>query len=268
MIYSLDIKDPSKTPISWLGAVPALMTPRRFVFNPGLNVLWGRNGSGKTTLIKLIATLLHCEQGSVPLVTHTSLHSLVGTREPAQIKSAIQLEHDGQGVRHLDAGHTVGLIGGKAAFDWDFGSEGISNVMFRGSAGETTIRNVSRIFDAVVRGQVPKVEWKCERRKVKPGLELADHFLRGNAKKGPPTVILDEPERSNDLNTEVGVWRFLRAFSPRVQFIVASHSLFALRIPEASYIELSPGYLDGSVKALAILEKWAEEKPRAPKRRA
>ncbi len=266
MIYSLDIKDPTKTPLHWLGKVPALMAPRRFVFKPGLNILWGRNGSGKTTLTKLLATLLHCEQGNFPRVTHTSLQNLVANHEPKHIRAALRLGHDGQGVRHFDAGHTVGVIGGQAGFDWDFGSQGVSNLMFRGSAGEVMIRKVSRVFDTVVQGQVPKVEWMVERTLWKHGLELAEHFLQGKAKKGPPTIILDEPERSNDLNIQVGVWRFLRAFAPTVQFIVASHCLFALRIPEANYLELSPGYLDGSVKALGILEGWSAEKPQPVKK--
>jgi predicted ATPase len=47
----------------------------------------------------------------------------------------------------------------------------------------------------------------------------------------------------------------------QVQFIVASHSLFALKIPEAHYIELSPGYLTGAEAALGILQTWPTEKP-------
>jgi hypothetical protein len=74
--------------------------------------------------------------------------------------------------------------------------------------------------------------------------------------------LLDEPERSYDLNAQVGVWRLLRAYSDQVQFIVASHSLFALKIPDAHYIELSPRYLEGSEAVLEILQKWPQEKPR------
>jgi ABC-type Mn2+/Zn2+ transport system ATPase subunit len=92
-------------------------------------------------------------------------------------------------------------------------------------------------------------------------VELAAYLLKGNATRGQPTILLDEPERSYDLNTQIGVWRFLRAYSDQVQFIVASHALFALRIPNAHYIELSPRYLAGSEAVLEILQKWPEEKP-------
>ncbi len=270
MIYKLDILDPSKTPVPWLSRVEALAKPRAFEFKPGINVLWGRNGSGKTTLTKVLARLFHCEQGNQPLVTQESLTELAGGRvmDDVDVKKGLKITHDGQGVRHFDPGHAVGLIGGAAAFDWTFGDEGIANAMFKGSAGQTTMFRFDRLVNEIAAGVVPEVDWKFPRDKVsgrwKDRVELAAHFLSGNADKGQPTILLDEPERSYDLNAQVGVWRFLRAFSDEVQFIVASHSLFALKIPDAHYIELSPRYLAGSEAVLGILEKWPAEKPRKP----
>jgi predicted ATPase len=268
MIYKLSIKDPAKTPVRWLAKVDAIQQQRVFEFRPGLNILWGRNGSGKTSLTKVLARLFHCEQGNHPLVTEESLRQLTGdgTLEAADIRKGLQVVHDGQGVRHFDPGSAVGLMGGLAAFDWDFGAEGISNAMFKGSAGQTTMFRFDRIAEEIVASEVPKVAWKFPRdRAAKDTLgqrvALAAHLLESNAEKGPPTILLDEPERSYDLNTQIGIWRFLRAYSDQVQFIVASHSLFALKIPEAHYIELSPGYLEGAEKALEVLQKWSAEKP-------
>lgn len=95
-------------------------------------------------------------------------------------------------------------------------------------------------------------------------LKIANTFLKGSGKVGQPTILLDEPERSLDLNYQPAIWRLLRAFAPTTQFIVASHSLFALRIPEANYIELGSDYLKGSEKALKLLAGWSEEKPQPP----
>jgi predicted ATPase len=270
VIYKLDILDPTKTPVKWLSSVEAFKAPRSFEFKPGLNILWGRNGAGKTTLTKVLARLFHCEQGNQPIVTKESLSELVGDRimDDVDIKQGVRVEHDGQGVRHFDPGHAVGLMGGGAAFDWAFGTEGIANTMFKGSAGQTTMFRFDRLMNEIVAGNVPEVEWKFPRTHNNSvwaaRVKLADFFLKGCAEKGSPTVLLDEPERSYDLNTQVGVWRFLRAFSDQVQFIVASHSLFALKIPEAHYIELSPRYLAGSEAVLDILQKWPEEKPKKP----
>lgn len=270
MIYKLDILDAAKTPVKWLSRIEAFQKPRAFEFKPGLNILWGRNGAGKTSLTKVLARLFHCEQGNQPIVTKESLSELVGDRirDDIDIKQGVRVEHDGQGVRHFDPDHAVGLMGGGAAFDWAFGTEGIANTMFRGSAGQTTMFRFDRLMNEIVAGNVPEVEWKFPRAHNNSvwaaRVKLADFFLKGRAEKGPPTVLLDEPERSYDLNTQIGVWRFLRAFSDQVQFIVASHSLFALKIPGAHYIELSPRYLAGSEAVLDILQKWPEEKPKRP----
>lgn len=91
--------------------------------------------------------------------------------------------------------------------------------------------------------------------------DTAEHFLAGNIPSGPLTVLLDEPERSFDLPSQVAVWRFIRAYSHKIQFIVASHSFYALDLPEAHYIELVPGYLDVSLSCLSHLLVWKNEKP-------
>ncbi|HSX22570.1 MAG TPA: ATP-binding cassette domain-containing protein [Gaiellaceae bacterium] len=267
MIYQIDILDPSQTPVAWLPKVEALGKPRTFEFKPGLNVLWGRNGSGKTTLTKLLARLFHCEQGNHPTVSQESLAALVGDRfHPIDVAKGVAVKHDGQGVRHFDPGHAVGLTAGGAAFDWDFGTEGIYNQLFKGSAGQTTMYRFDRILNEVVAGEVPEIEYKLQRDRVadvwKDRIDLARRILKKNAPEGQPTILLDEPERSYDLNAQVGVWRLLRAYAADVQFIVASHSLFALKIPDAHYVELSPRYLADSNTVLDILGKWPSEKPK------
>jgi predicted ATPase len=267
MIYQLDILDPTQTPFAWLPKVEALAKPRTFEFKPGLNILWGRNGSGKTTLTKLLARMFHCEQGNHPTISQESLAALVGDRfDPIDVEKGVAIEHDGQGVRHFDPGHAVGLTAGGAAFDWDFGTEGIYNQLFKGSAGQTNMFRFDRILNEIVAGEVPEVEWKVQRDRVSDvwqrRIDLAKRLLKRNAAKGPPTILLDEPERSYDLNAQVGIWRLLRAYSDEVQFIVASHSLFALKIPEAHYVELSPRYLLDSSSVLEILGKWPAERPK------
>lgn len=273
MIHTLDIKDPQQTPIEWLPKVEALAQPRAFEFKPGLNILWGRNGSGKTTVIKLLTTLLHCGQGGKPVVTQQSLDELCGGRrqrlhgKEIDVKSAITFKHDGQGVRHFDPAHAAGLLGGGAAFDDDFFSAGVMNTIFKGSAGQTTSFRFDELLNSIMRNKVPKVEWTVRKESVndvwQERIKLAEHFLKDNADTGQPTVLLDEPERSYDLNTQVGCWRLLRAYAPTTQFIVASHSLFALKIPEAHYIEMSPGYMSASNQALELLKGWSAEVPKA-----
>lgn len=274
MIRSFEIKQPDKTHIEWLAKVPALAKPRKFEFKPGLNILWGPNGSGKSTLIKAMARLFHCEQGGVPVVTQTSVDTLAERfrKDEGQMRvltQAVKLDHDGQAVRYFDPSNAVGLTAGGAAFDWDFTVQGIASMMFKGSSGQTTMHRVNTLIGEILHGKVPTIERKMRADTVNDlwgqRIKVAEEFLKGSGEKGPLTVLLDEPERSFDFPSQVSIWRFIRAFAPTTQFIVASHSFFALRLPEANYIEMDPGYLAQSEMAYALLGKgWSEEKPKPP----
>ncbi len=271
MIHSLDIKSPKETPVKWLGDVSSLKEPRKFEFKPGLNILWGRNASGKTTVLKLLARLFHCEQSGSPVVTQESISEIfdIGSaldKNPGKLLESVIVLHDGQGVRHFDPSHAVGLMGGGAAFDWAFGMEGISNAMFKGSAGQTTMFRFEQLMGSSLKeGKVPEVQYRMKKSHVNSlwgdRIELIEKFLASNAEKGPATIMLDEPERSFDIPLQALCWRFIRANAHRTQFLVASHSVFALNIPEAHYIEMVPDYMAASQAALALLPKWAEEKP-------
>lgn len=264
MIRSFEIKLPDQTHIPWIPKVPALAKARRFEFTPGLNILWGRNGTGKSTIIKAIARLLHCEQSGTTHVTGTSLNTLFEGRrfgKQESLKDAVAIDHDGQATRYFDPSNAVGLIGGMAAFDYDFGLEGIHNAIFKGSAGQTTMFRFDKLIAEIIEDVVPKVE-----RQVPPSdrTAVADFFLKGSGENGPPTILLDEPERSLDLPNQVAVWRLIRAASSKVQFIVAAHSLYGLNLPEANYIELDDQYLGQSLICLSMLSKWRNEKPEMP----
>ena len=280
MIHSLDIKHPANTPLKWLGQVESLKAPRNFTFTPGLNILWGRNGSGKSTVLKLMARVLHCEQGGGPLISETSLSDLCARINMYRGKEGLTkdlilgsmvLRHDGQGVRLFDPGKAVGLTGG--SFDYDFGMAGIQNTMFKGSAGQTTMFRFEEILSQCVDGKpAPEIRSKISRDRVndlwQDRFDLAEAFLKGNAEKGPATVMLDEPERSFDLPLQAQCWRFIRAAARTHQIIVASHSVFALNIPEANYIQMEPEYLAASQRAVGLLPTWADEKPEMPRKAA
>lgn len=276
MIHSFDIIDPTNTPVPWWVKVEALSKPRTFEFKPGLNILWGRNGSGKSTIIKCLTRLFHCGQSGNPVMTQESVRDLFepwsnfGPRKDDihKLGEAVKLAHDNQGVRFFDPSNTVGLIGGGAAFDWDFGTEGIQNTMFKGSSGQTTMFRFDKLLGSLMKQEpAPKVEYRAKSSEVNDHwgarYKIAESFLKGGtAEKGQATVLLDEPERSFDINYQVALWRMLRSISLHTQVIVASHCLFALRIPEANYIEMSPEYLVNSEMALILLENWAREKPK------
>lgn len=217
MISSLTITDPSHGPIDHGAKVPWFAELGRIEFDPGLNVIVGPNGSGKTTLIRTIAALGRCLQGGTPKDTNQSAQMLQG-------KTGASVETDGAPTFLVDPELSPGLIGGMAAFDWDFAEEGTSLAMFRGSHGEATLHRMVLVLKG----------------------------LKGHVGDGRPTVLLDEGERSLDLTRQLDYWRGIRSNAIRAQVIASTHNPFALWIPGARYIETISGYLQFVRRAVLI----------------
>lgn len=261
MIRSVTIHDVAKTPIRWAAKVPRLRSPEPIVFQPGLNILWGANGSGKSTLLHLLARVFHCEAGVDPVVTTSSLRALFGPAMDAG-ELAVTVDHDGQGVRFFDPTHAVGLDHGY--FDDDFFLEGVANAVFKASSGQTTMARFNGIIADVLHGKVPDVRWTV----TTEGLDTwskralrAQEILAGIGEKGPPTLLLDEPDRSLDLRHQLNLWRFLRAAARTTQVIVAAHTVFALDLPDAHVVEMDDS-LTRSQRVFGILKgAWADETP-------
>jgi len=253
MIRKMTINDVKKSAIPHFGACTGLPKSGEIEFNPRLTVLWGNNGTGKSTLLLEIARRLHCEQGGVQKVTRTSVANM-RLREP-EATSGITLDHDGGSIMYFDPGATVGLYGG--GFDYDFTEEGINNTMCKGSAGETVIRRGSHAYAAIFQGKpLPKKSFTYG---LSPEDEPEVHeLLQGTPKEGVEpvdTLILDEGERSLSLVNQGRFWEriYLRVFGSKLrplQIIVASHSMFALDLPGAKYIETTPGSIKETTTAI------------------
>lgn len=164
----------------------------------------------------------------------------------AGMKAGVVPVHDGQRTVHFDPDHAVGLVGGMAGFDYDFGMEGMFNATFRGSQGETTLKRQAQALSGIARPDEhrPKIEWKI-RRDGAEGKQI-EEFLQGTIPVGQKTALLDEPDRSLSMKRQDGLWwnlaSRLATATSGVQVIAVSHSPFALRLPGVNYIDLVPGY--------------------------
>lgn len=252
MIHSLRITDPNRITPTWTKHVPALIG-RTFEFSSGLNILWGRNGSGKSTLLSILAIWLHAKQGGWSTVTESSVSRIVqrSLDRGEEFFDGAELRHDGKPISYLDPDHKTGLIG--SAFDDDFFAQGVANTMYQGSSGQRTIRDISLAAKASGHG----IEYRIRKDTVndlwKARIELAERMLAPSGPSGPYTAVLDEPDRSLDIDNAAVLWKSIISGAERRQFIVATHSMFALGIRGASYIELSPGYLEKCLEALLAL---------------
>ena len=265
MIEKLLITDPANTVCPWWGNVEALKGVTELSFTPGLNVLWGKNGSGKSSVVQMLARLTHSGQGGVTLVTTETLRHF---KDFKTTKDGQDLVSDGAGVWYCDPSERVGLIGG--SFDYDFMDMGLQNTMFKGSHGETTLMRVFAILKDMKEQKKPTISYKYKVSPPKPGdryfqqdqeryndFVFATKYLREEGEKGKPTIIFDEPDRSLDIPTQLRFWDTLLTHSKNYQIIAASHSMFAMDLPGANYIELVPGYLDSCKRARAVMMRYA-----------
>ena len=124
--------------------------------------------------------------------------------------------------------------------------------MFKGSSGQTTKFRISSLFSSVLGESLPEKKWKAYKRREPPDAQdefnvtqyraqqLIEETLTGSGELGPRTVLLDEPDTNIDIESQVVLWRCLQYAGQTIQVIVASHSLYALQIKEANYIEVDP----------------------------
>jgi len=245
MIESITIKAPTKLPVKWWNDVKPLKDHKKIEFTDGLNVLWGPNGCGKSSILKLIARYMHCEQGGYSLVTDTSLQEVCdyskGFLDGARIK------HCGQAVFHIDPSHAAGLVCGGAAFDYDFTTLGVANIMDRRSSGQTTTMRINMVLRRLLEEKITTIEHK-----VKPHTDhqqAAVDFLCPTIKGGSTpkvTLLMDEPDRSLDYLTSFKFWRsIVPKFARDFQVIVATHQPAVLKDGMgANLIDVDKGYLD------------------------
>ena len=258
MIQSLQILDPKTVPLRWWKEV--FPRKRSFAFHEGINVLWGPNGSGKTTVLRLIGTLLHCHQGGISIITQESLRALFEYDRGKDIVPGVQIQHDGQTVMYFDPEHTIGLYGG--AFDYDFLRTGLDNCMTRESTGQGVARRLVTLLQQAMAQPTPddRLQDRHMNDVWTTRHNIALGLLKGSIAPGPRTVLLDEPDGNLDWPARLVLWFNLQRLvdERKYQFIIATHSPFALRLQNAHWIELRKGYRKECLKVIKEAGLWSE----------
>jgi len=212
----------------------------------------------RSTILTLLARLHCCEHIGYSKVTKHGFDELfpyqtrvVSDGGDFYLPSGVEVQHDGQEVRYFNPEKVVGMEYGMAAFDYEVDNP-VAAFMIKGSCGQL---NVHRLGEVLVPKLREKIEWvRPPDPNYKPEPERQDHYreqqmwlqeyLKGTMKPGQPTVLLDEPDAGMDWLTKESLWTLIMATSDRKQYIIASHSIFAMNFPGANFIELTPGYLE------------------------
>ena len=240
MIEKLTITNTSKLPTPWWSTVKQLKKIKDIEFKPGMNIIVGKNATGKSTIITLLARHFHCEQGGISLITEPSLSTLfTHLHDDDPYPDGYKVRHDGQPVGFFSPDK---IVGHKGYLDYDFIAEDLSNRQMRASQGQVTMVNVIRTIQTL--HKTDRIEGTMSPDSVNDlwarRIKIVRKLLKGTMPKGPKTLILDEPERSLDLENEIEF--FNQAKQAKLQIIMASHSVFAFMMKDANIIELNRGY--------------------------
>ncbi len=277
MISRLLVKDSARSIVPWWSQVEALRALTEVCFKPGLNVLWGRNGAGKSTILKALSRLTCSEQGGRSVVTEDAIRAFFpGFGADEEDNFGLLLEHDAQATVTASAGTRYGLsLGG---FDDDFFFEGFLTMNQKGSSGQNQMGLLDRALSQYMtiarpkaqpseptgrtplmrRGAAappvpewPMIDWRVTEQGVNDlwanrVRKMREKLFTPQIPAGPYTVILDEPDQSLDLDMQARLWGAMPRImqDKNLQVICATHSVFATDIPDAHYIELTPGYLE------------------------
>lgn len=135
----------------------------------------------------------------------------------------------------------------------------------------STVKDLSRKEgrkSLVPSGFPEKIEWRIPVKSVSASvqdrIDTVTALLSAKCEKGPRTLIFDEPESGFSLPWQAALWQniFAKVDPTRFQVIVSTHSPFALNIPGAKYIELTPDYLRQSENAVrALLSRMPRSGP-------
>lgn len=93
-------------------------------------------------------------------------------------------------------------------------------------------------------------------------IALAKEGLKAAVEAGQPTVLLDEPEAGLSLVWQAKLWELLRdpAVAQRYQVIVATHSVFGLDVPGATYVDMATGYREEALAAVRSARLLPEDR--------
>ena len=71
--------------------------------------------------------------------------------------------------------------------------------------------------------------------------ELA--YWKGLGRTGPQTILLDEPERALGVVLQKKLFNDILTQFSDLQIILATHSLFCLKLKDVNFIEFEPDYI-------------------------
>ncbi|KWT95574.1 MULTISPECIES: AAA family ATPase [unclassified Variovorax] len=274
MYTSISFTGLKRSPLfGYAAQLPFFAGRKKLDFKPGLNILFGPNGCGKSTVLRILSDTMCATQGGVSAITEESLRSTIEApfQKAAVDGIGLKVTHDGQPAVFVDSRKQIGVSGG--SFDEDFLREGIMSKLSEREAshGQVSVQRINRAL-AILAGKakmptdiVRKVGAGNLNSVWKPKLELIEGRMAASIEPGQPSILLDEPESNFSIEWQSQLWHAFaqERSTASFQIIVATHSVFALGISGANYVEFTPGALAKAKDALLAKARGLSAEPTA-----
>ena len=227
-----------------------------FKFTPGINILFGPNGCGKSTIIKTLKAYCGIQKGGW---TQINDPTMIGTTSTA-LGFPMAYAKFAPGECYADVGWTGNptffndgdIKVSETFFFQNVGQseDGITTekeqmdaLMKKPSSGQYRIDRLNKVLNLITKPPlVEKIPDKISRVGNESFAKREKAYWQSLGQKGPFTILLDEPERSLSLPKQR---QLLCEAIPKqmkgLQVIIATHSVFALQIPNANIIDMDPG---------------------------
>jgi energy-coupling factor transporter ATP-binding protein EcfA2 len=285
MITNITIVEPSSLPIEWWSKNKRLKSIKEVDFKPGLNIIIGKNNSGKSSLLTLMAKMFYAERDRFPTLSNDNILELFPVPGKAKVNylSSVKVSFDNNIVCYYDPMRepkemkvSPPNVSPAQANNFPVNHPMANHMRVNGHVvvsqpsvfytKSVLVKNSSIQIMKDIGGLITKMQktktpiYKLEDRKRLSNLwvrrlEKVEEWLKPNVDmNGLPTILLDEPDRIFDLSQQQNMWKVLsKVASEKAQVIIASHSLFGMNIPNANYIELTPGYHEQCQNAINML---------------